>query len=211
MASEIRLLGKRLLTSCAVRSHSLQASQWQALRQPLWAQPRTLTTSSILSAPPRYGSRPAVAEHFSRSATQAPPPPPPSDAAPASENKKPGSPFVYDATSDSLDIHKIISLESDDFMKKHYPTGQQEPMLRTRPATGRTVHVTSNMDVARALKYLEMQARKNGIKRLARLQKFHERPGKKRKRQNSERWRDRFKEAFKATVQRVQELKNQGW
>ncbi|EFQ36209.1 uncharacterized protein GLRG_11354 [Colletotrichum graminicola M1.001] len=212
-ASGIGLLGKRLLTSCTVRSPSLQVSQ--ALRQPLRAQPRTFTTSSVLCAPPRSGLRSAVAEHSSKptsaSSTQKPPPPPPPGAAPASENKKPSSPFTYDATSDTFDISKIIAMETDDFMKKHYPNGQQEPPLRTRPVTGRTIHVTSNMDMNKALKQLEFQCRKNKTKTLARLQKFHERPGKKRKRLYSERWRVLFKESFKATVLRVQELKNQGW
>ncbi|KAK1978150.1 hypothetical protein LZ30DRAFT_784384 [Colletotrichum cereale] len=212
-ASETRLLGKRLLTSCTIRNIPLQVSQ--ALRQPLWAQARTLTTSSVLCRPPRSVPRSAFAEHLSKPApaasTQTPPPPPPSGAAPASENKKPDSPFTYDATSDTFDISKIIAMETDDFLKKHYPTGQQEPTLRTRPSTGRTVHITSNMDLAKALKQLDFQTRKNKTKRLSALQKFHERPGKKRKRLNSERWRACFKDSFKATVQRVQELKNQGW
>ncbi|KAK2022144.1 hypothetical protein LX32DRAFT_630440 [Colletotrichum zoysiae] len=213
MASGITLLGKRLLTSCTVRSPSLQVSQ--LLRQPLLAHPRTLTTSSILCAPPRSGSRSAFPAHSSNPAptasSQTPPPPPPSGAAPASENKKPDSPFKYDATSETFDISKIVAMEADDFMKKHYPTSQQEPPLRTRPPTGRTIHVTNNMDLAKAIKQLTYQTNKNKTKTIARLQKFHERPGKKRKRLHSERWRARFKEAFVATVKRVQELKNQGW
>ncbi|KZL65899.1 ribosomal protein s21 [Colletotrichum tofieldiae] len=212
MASEIGLLSKRLLTSCTIRNPSLRVSQ--ALRQPLWAQPRTFATSSVLCAPPRSGSRSASAEQTSKPAptvpTQTPPPPPSSDAA-ASESKKPGSPFTYDATSDAFDISKIIAMESDEFLKKHYPTGQQEPPLRTRPSTGRTVHLTSNVDLVKALKQLDFQTKKNKTRRMFQLQRFHERPGKKRKRLNSERWRARFKDGFKATVQRVQELKNQGW
>ncbi|KAJ3943217.1 uncharacterized protein N0V96_007452 [Colletotrichum fioriniae] len=100
-------------------------------------------------------------------------------------------------------------MESDEFLKKHYPTSKQEPDLRTRPQTGRTVHLTSKTDLAKALKLLDFNCRKNKIKRQFQLQKFHERPGKKRKRQKSERWRARFKEGFKATVARVMELKNQ--
>lgn len=118
---------------------------------------------------------------------------------------------MYDATSDVFDISKIIAMESDEFMKKHYPTGQQEPPLRTRPSTGRTIHLGGNLDLPRALKNLDYQCRKNKLKRQWHSQRFHERPGKKRKRLVSERWRARFKEGFQATVQRVQELKNQGW
>ncbi|WQF85552.1 Putative small ribosomal subunit protein bS21 [Colletotrichum destructivum] len=215
MASEIGLLSRRLLTSCTIRNPSLRAPL--ALRQSLWALPRTFATSSALLEPPRSGgSRSAPTPPSSRPAATriTPPPPPPAalfGAAPASREKKPDSPFMYDATSDVFDISKIIAMESDEFMKKHYPTGQQEPPLRTRPSTGRTIHLGGNIDLPRALKNLDYQCRKNKLKRQWHSQRFHERPGKKRKRLVSERWRARFKEGFQATVQRVQELKNQGW
>ncbi|WYZ45820.1 hypothetical protein EsH8_IX_000045 [Colletotrichum jinshuiense] len=186
----------------------------QVLRQPLWAQPRTFATSASLCAPPRSGGRPPTSDKFTKPTPTIPtqtPPPPPSSTAAAPSGEKSKSPFVYDATSDSFDISKIIAMESDEFLKKHYPSGRQEPELRTRPATGRTIHLTTNVDLVKALKQLDFQCRKNKTKRLFQLQRFHERPGKKRKRLNSERWRARFKDGFVATVQRVQELKNQGW
>ncbi|EXF81645.1 hypothetical protein CFIO01_03849 [Colletotrichum fioriniae PJ7] len=211
-ASEIGLLSKRLLTTCTIRNPSLHASQ--AFRQPLWTHPRAFATSSILSAPPRSGSRSNLEGLFSKPSptnyAQPPPSPPAADAAAPSQEKS-DSPYAYDATSDTFDISKIIAMESDEFLKKHYPTSKQEPDLRTRPQTGRTVHLTSKTDLAKALKLLDFNCRKNKIKRQFQLQKFHERPGKKRKRQKSERWRARFKEGFKATVARVMELKNQGW
>ncbi|KAF3356792.1 hypothetical protein VdG1_06215 [Verticillium dahliae VDG1] len=65
--------------------------------------------------------------------------------------------------------------------------------------------------MAGALIFLGKAMRANNTKELARLQKRHERPGLKRKRLRSERWRARFKIGFAATVSRVQELRNQGW
>jgi hypothetical protein len=53
--------------------------------------------------------------------------------------------------------------------------------------------------------------RKNRIKMEVAMQRFHERPGLKRKRLRRERWRKRFKEGFVATIKRVKELRKQGW
>ncbi|KAJ0165167.1 hypothetical protein CTA2_12167 [Colletotrichum tanaceti] len=216
MTSEIGLLSRRLLTSCTVRNPSLRAPL--ALRQSLWALPRTFATSSALFEPPRSNdsrSAPTPPSSGSTATRTTPPPPPPPPAlfgaASASGKKRADSPFLYDATSEVFDISKIIALESDEFMKKHYPTGQQDTPLRTRPSTGRTIHIGGSLDLHRALKTLDFQCRKNKLKRQWNLQRFHERPGKKRKRLVSERWRAGFKESFQATVKRVQELKNQGW
>ncbi|OHF00417.1 hypothetical protein CORC01_04167 [Colletotrichum orchidophilum] len=213
-ASEIGFLSKRLLTTCAIRNPSVQALQ--AFRQPSWTHPRAFATSSILSAPPRSGPRSNLEDLFSKPSptnyAQPPPPPPPSDAAaPQASQEKSNSPYVYDATSDTFDISKIIAMESDEFLKKHYPTSKQEPNLRTRPSTGRTIHLTGHVDLAKALRLLEYNCRKNKVKRTFQLQRFHERPGKKRKRMKSERWRNQFKSGFTATIKRVMELKNQGW
>ncbi|KAG7143200.1 hypothetical protein HYQ45_000451 [Verticillium longisporum] len=120
------------------------------------------------------------------------------------------SDHVYDATStDTLDLSKIIAAESDDFLRSHYRA--PKPELRLKPVLGRTIHCTARLDMAGALIFLGKAMRANNTKELARLQKRHERPGLKRKRLRSERWRARFKIGFAATVSRVQELRNQGW
>lgn len=84
-------------------------------------------------------------------------------------------------------------------------------MRNLRPSTGRTVEKYGSTDVARAFTLLDISCNKNSIARDAQRQKFHERPGLKRKRLRSERWRRLFKAGFKATVSRVSELRKQGW
>ncbi|KAL5596710.1 hypothetical protein BROUX41_006598 [Berkeleyomyces rouxiae] len=83
--------------------------------------------------------------------------------------------------------------------------------VRLAPSTGRTVHLTPNTDAGSALRILNTRVRQNGLPKLVRLQRAHERPGLKRKRLKSERWRARFRESFLSTVSRVQELTKQGW
>lgn len=56
-----------------------------------------------------------------------------------------------------------------------------------------------------------MRLSQNSVRKDAQRQRFHERPGLRRKRLKSERWRKRFKEAFKGTVAKVVALKRQGW
>ncbi|KAI0549314.1 hypothetical protein F4679DRAFT_547544 [Xylaria curta] len=90
------------------------------------------------------------------------------------------------------------------------PTAPQA-YLRMVPRTGRTIFVKNNVDVARSFKMLAVQVAQNGLRRDFQMQRFHERPGKKRKRLTSERWRKRFQKGFKATISRVRELTSQGW
>jgi hypothetical protein len=108
-----------------------------------------------------------------------------------------------------------LSLDVDDFKRKDpFEMKAQPPPrvhLRMVPQTGRTVHVRNNVDVARSFKLLAVQIAQNKLRQDFRLQRFHERPGKKRKRLRSERWQKRFKKGFKATVSRVRELTAQGW
>ena len=92
------------------------------------------------------------------------------------------------------------------------PVPQPAPM-KLGPTLGRTVHVDNQrgIDVARAFRSMEIQVAKNSVRKEFARQKFHERPGKKRKRLHSERWRKRFKIGFKATVKRVLKMRKQGW
>ncbi|KAI8297893.1 hypothetical protein K4K61_012349 [Colletotrichum sp. SAR11_59] len=129
----------------------------------------------------------------------------------AASKKKPHTPFAYDAASSNFDISQLIAMDSDDFMMKHHAAGQQEIELRTRPQTGRTIHVTGSRDFSAAMKALDVSTKRNRIKSLWHGQKFHERPGMRRKRLRRERSIKRYKEGFVATVRRVQELTNQGW
>ncbi|KAH8804913.1 hypothetical protein F5884DRAFT_430908 [Xylogone sp. PMI_703] len=85
------------------------------------------------------------------------------------------------------------------------------PPMRLTPQTGRTVQVGGNVDVGKGFRMLEVSCARNRVRQDFARQRFHERPGLKRKRLKSERWRKRFMMGFKATVARVKQLKKQGW
>ncbi|KAI1825931.1 hypothetical protein F4861DRAFT_143548 [Xylaria intraflava] len=91
------------------------------------------------------------------------------------------------------------------------PMPAPQANLRLVPRTGRTVHVKGNVDVAKSFKNLALQVAQNRLRHEARKQKFHERPGMKRKREKSARWQRRFRVGFRAAVSRVRELTAQGW
>ena len=67
------------------------------------------------------------------------------------------------------------------------------------------------VDLARALRKLEIKCAYNNVRQDFNKQRFHERPGIKRKRLKSQRWRKRFKEGFKAVVSKVQHMRMRGW
>jgi Ribosomal protein S21 len=90
------------------------------------------------------------------------------------------------------------------------PPPARTPM-RLTPSTGRTVYVTPQIDVGRSFRLLEQSVGRNKIKATFNYQRFHERPGLKRKRLKSLRWRKRFMLGFKAAVNRVKQMKKQGW
>ncbi|KAK8223724.1 hypothetical protein HDK90DRAFT_498796 [Phyllosticta capitalensis] len=81
---------------------------------------------------------------------------------------------------------------------------------RLGPAYGRTVPIENN-DLVGALRRMDVRVNTNGIRKAYHAQRFHERPGLKRKRLASARWRNRFMQGFKAMVQTVKHLKRQGW
>ncbi|KAH6666207.1 hypothetical protein B0J14DRAFT_705260 [Halenospora varia] len=83
--------------------------------------------------------------------------------------------------------------------------------MRLNPSTGRNIPVTGSVDLGRAFVMLERSCQQNRIRGDLNRQRFHERPGLKRKRLRRERWRKRFGQGFQATVLRVKQLKNQGW
>jgi hypothetical protein len=66
-------------------------------------------------------------------------------------------------------------------------------------------------NVSIRLRQLGALASANRIPYTAARQRFHERPGLKRKRLRRERWRRRFKDTFKSICKRVTHLTKQGW
>jgi len=98
-----------------------------------------------------------------------------------------------------------------DTVERQPTKAPKAPQMRLTPTTGRTVTVGSFVDTARAFGLLAQSCARNQVKRDFARQRFHERPGMKRKRLRSVRWRKRFKFGFKAAVMRVQQLRKQGW
>ncbi|KAK5167163.1 uncharacterized protein LTR77_007893 [Saxophila tyrrhenica] len=92
------------------------------------------------------------------------------------------------------------------------PEPQAAPM-KLDSTVGRTIFVNNErgIDVGRAFRMLDQRCAQNSVKRDFMKQRFHERPGLKRKRLKQERWRRRFKETFRETVGMVQRMKKQGW
>lgn len=66
-------------------------------------------------------------------------------------------------------------------------------------------------DFGKALRNLEILCAVNGVRKDQQRQRYHERPGMKRKRLERERWRKFFKEGFRAAVGRVKEMRRKGW
>ncbi|KAL8696589.1 MAG: hypothetical protein Q9201_007585 [Fulgogasparrea decipioides] len=85
--------------------------------------------------------------------------------------------------------------------------------IKSRPSLGRTVEVVPErgLDLGRALRSLEINCAVNNVRGDALKQKFHERPGLKRKRLKSVRWRRNFKQGFKAVVAKVKAMRRKGW
>ena len=86
-----------------------------------------------------------------------------------------------------------------------------ESELRIDPYMGRSVPVKPGYTLAAAIRRLDQKLQANRIRADMFKQRFHERPGLKRKRLKSERWRKRFKEGFVAMVQQVKEMRDKGW
>ena len=85
--------------------------------------------------------------------------------------------------------------------------------IHVKPRTGRTIAVDPGKanDLGAKLRALEVLCNRNRIRQDFNRQKFHERPGLKRKRLHSERWRRNFRQRFNGVVGRVNDLRVQGW
>lgn len=85
--------------------------------------------------------------------------------------------------------------------------------IKSSPSVGRTVEVNRSRSdgLSQAIRKMEISCHANNVRRDQMKQRFHERPGMRRKRLKSERWRARFKLGFQALVGKVQAMRRQGW
>jgi small subunit ribosomal protein MRP21 len=80
-----------------------------------------------------------------------------------------------------------------------------------KPRLGTMVRVQNNENLSIKLRQFSALAIRNRIPAIFNRQRFHERPGLKRKRLKRERWRRRFMGTFKRICERVNHLSKQGW
>ena len=85
------------------------------------------------------------------------------------------------------------------------------PVKNARIGKSIEVDPSRGRDVGRAFRVLSALVIRDKIRADFNKQKFHERPGLKRKRLKCERWRKKFKTGFIGTVARVQKLRSMGW
>lgn len=114
-----------------------------------------------------------------------------------------------------MDISGMLD-PMDRFKKSTGPVKLQMPeplAVRLTPSLGRTVRIDNNkgMDVGRAFRQLDIAVSRNKVRADFAKQRFHERPGLRRKRLKSERWRKKFKEGFRGMVKMVSAMKKKGW
>lgn len=93
------------------------------------------------------------------------------------------------------------------------PVPEKKLPMKLDASVGRRIYVDEKrgVDAARAFRSLETRCARNKVRRDFMRQRFHERPGLKRKRLRSERWRWRFKQNFTGVVKLVQQMAKQGW
>lgn len=171
--------------------------------------------------PPRPSRAPTSSAEVPPNSDLPPPPPPLTASGAHPPETKPGQTHPYTAASStgsfSFDIASIVANKAAAFGQSVTSDPQSRPNIRAKAVTGRTIFVKDRMTPTTAptpqlaLNQLGRMVSQQKVKTKFFQQRFHERPGLKRKRLASERWRKRFKTGFKATVSRVLELKKQGW
>jgi small subunit ribosomal protein MRP21 len=116
---------------------------------------------------------------------------------------------MLDKYSDALSMQNIRSPSNQQLLEEQ----PIKPLLRLGPNVGRSFHVDAGrgIDVARAFRQLDSACRKNKVRTDFANQRFHERPGLKRKRIRYEGKIRGFKARFTKVVQMVQRMTKSGW
>ncbi|CAI6337688.1 unnamed protein product [Periconia digitata] len=106
------------------------------------------------------------------------------------------------------------SFETSPYLPKTPVIPESEKIYpRLDPSYGRTIELdpSRNRDLVRGISMLGALVTRNRIRSDMTAQKYHERPGLKRKRLASQRWRNKFKQGFQTVTARVMELTRKGW
>ncbi|WPG99878.1 Hypothetical protein R9X50_00269800 [Acrodontium crateriforme] len=117
------------------------------------------------------------------------------------------------STGSSFSAADLNSIWNPSIAGPPLPLEDKPFTIKLGPTVGRTVNVDTKRgtDVASAFRQLDIQCNQNRVRADFNRQRFHERPGLKRKRLRRERWRRRFQQGFNEVVQRVQKMRTQGW
>jgi len=120
------------------------------------------------------------------------------------------SPSIY---NDLLFPSSATSTSTTPTLPSRPPPRHEITHLRLSSRTGRTIEVFPNdpADLALKLKRLSATVVRNKVPQDFIRQRFHERPGLKRKRLHSQRWRAKFKLGFGSMVGKVAEMRRMGW
>ena len=176
-----------------------------------------LLTSTLFDKPSPGGTRRRTSDYIDPSFIGKPS----SDSvAKISQSPLSGSPRQSQgALASSMDMPRVSPSSSANpsrDMAKQYseePATRASLTIRSRPSVGRTVEVNPDrgMNLGRALRSMEIACALNKVRQDQAKQRFHERPGSKRKRLKSERWRAFFKAGFRHIVQKVKVMRRKGW
>lgn len=214
--------------SLAVRSFSTSPVSHKEEDRPHRVNPLIGNFTAARATPktePRQEDKANSPPSTSSSAVPPPPPGPESETADRFLSSSP-SKHAYDANasptagSGYVDIAKLLDTHAAEYARSVNRTTDplSQPRVRCAPVTGRTIFLEGNMrqqgsanNPEHAFALLRRTVSNGQIKTLWHRQRFHERPGLRRKRLKSERWRKRFKHGFQATTTRVRELTKQGW
>lgn len=130
-------------------------------------------------------------------------------------NARPGSAFQRRTAGLNFDNMSMdglpLNLPNQNSAVALEPEKQAFPRLN--PAFGRTVDLNPEIgrDLVRGISMLGSLVTRNKVRADQTQQRFHERPGLKRKRLKSARWRALFYKGFAQVTGRVSELTRKGW
>ena len=122
------------------------------------------------------------------------------------------SPFSAVRAANAGRQGRVAGAKSTFDSQRKTPRQDLAPM-RLTPAIGRTIDIVpeKGTDLATGLRRLARKLKDNNVRLQLAQQRFHERPGLRRKRLKSERWRKRFLKGFLATIEQVRHMRKQGW
>lgn len=130
----------------------------------------------------------------------------PKSETPAGGSRRRGAP-------DSVSRTVAGSVGSQAWKDQSAQLASRKTELKLGPTLGRQVHVEPErgVDLAAAIRNLQMTVNQNKIKAQSFEQKFHVRKGMVRKQQRRTRWRKLFRFSFQETVKKIQRMQAQGW